>query len=937
MMLRILFKKTVHTALLCFLTLSTIVAQEKSWQFGAANQDENGTAVLNLPAENAFIVVSTGTSSNGSVSTVRKVTSSGNVIWEKPILNAMLNSICEADNNSYFVAGQSNNKAFIQKINSNGGLSQQFIDTSTGSYISAVYKTPTGIIAAGSRNSIPLVLEFDNSLGTPTISILPNLFFEKAESIAGIGENTWIAATKGNGADSAIIWKHNSPNTTALTFPTFGTDVTINFFTMAADSSMYLGLKSTIDPNFEKYSSILYHFSANGVLISKNSNLPTINAGIAIDNSGVVCTGTVNNKLLLISLSKNLQTNWSKTIGYAPSSQGHAIASTTSGYVMVGETGVDVPNGRDVFLVTTGKTPLFANQVTGALLGVQTCGNASGVPLSDWIIKGTTIANGKTHYAITDKNGHYTMVVDTTGLIELETSQALGSGYKSCAIVKDTVLKFGVIKAMPTLFAQDTSKLPILRVDITGDILIPGDTTTYDVLVQNLRTVSIPNAAVKLSFAKELVRVSESLTATLLSNDTLLIPIGTINASATLHFKVKRKLDITTIIPGKTYCSSVESVPNVSSWKGPRLLITSQCFKDSARFILKNVSTGTGTFSSLSQKNWAVIIEDVILRTGHIDTLKTGKSDTITVKTDAKTYAFVINQGSNNPYGTFASARLEDCGLVGGSIPQSTYSDFDEAKGYAVQCLQATATAPLKSQSIVFPLGYQYIPNILSYAVQDSITLEPLHIIVNNDTVNTKAVVVEIVMSKNLSLLQFQPGASSHPYEIEMQGSKLIVRFENMVLTPVSLNAKKSRGFFTYSIKIPIGDTINNEGEKFTTATSQRFGYSGTLVFVDSISRLIKPKGTFTTSIKMFPEPSQSLMNISFAPNPFEESTQVSVTDDMIGATFSIYNLQGRLVQQTPIAQNTFRLDAKDLQQGLYLCTIQKQGRLLARGKVIVQ
>ncbi len=79
------------------------------------------------------------------------------------------------------------------------------------------------------------------------------------------------------------------------------------------------------------------------------------------------------------------------------------------------------------------------------------------------------------------------------------------------------------------------------------------------------------------------------------------------------------------------------------------------------------------------------------------------------------------------------------------------------------------------------------------------------------------------------------------------------------------------------------------------------------------------------------------LEKIQIAPNPFVQTTTISVSESWIGAMFHLYTLQGQPIQ-TPIqiTEPTFRLVSKGLPTGVCLCMIEKKGKMLAKGKIIV-
>ncbi len=91
---------------------------------------------------------------------------------------------------------------------------------------------------------------------------------------------------------------------------------------------------------------------------------------------------------------------------------------------------------------------------------------------------------------------------------------------------------------------------------------------------------------------------------------------------------------------------------------------------------------------------------------------------------------------------------------------------------------------------------------------------------------------------------------------------------------------------------------------------------------------------TGTVNIKSVVE---DVTTIDITPNPMSSEARITVSEKWLGATFSIFDLQGRLVLQKTIDQATFYLYNDNLPQGMFFCKVEQQGKVVANGKIIVQ
>ena len=564
-------------------------------------------------------------------------------------------------------------------------------------------------------------------------------------------------------------------------------------------------------------------------------------------------------------------------------------------------------------------------EVSGKVYVVSNCNDVPNVPLSNWVIKGTTSNNNKIHYAITDTNGAYTIQLEdsATGEIKIEATEQ--GGMTTCQPIFTTIAKDTLLTSSVSLIVVNGNNAPKLSVDISTSYLRNNDTATYILKVTNPTNKPISNVKVYVNFSMELLPI------TVLNLDT--VYLGTVAANSSSSTPIKRKLIDNSSNSDKTYCASAQVFPNSSSWFGSKLSIVadSSNIPDSIRFIITN--EGVSSFKSSLGGKYSIIIDDVILRQGQIKNLLPTQKDTIMIQKSksASTYVCVVYQESDNPYGSFASKRVEGVGTGGNYNSSILYSDNDDDLTYALDCQKALETIPAKTSSIILPLKYG---NEVA-GIPNTTTMEHHYIMVNTTKDTAKVVVLEVKPSQKLDIGQIEFGASSAPYSTEVTAdNRLVFTFNNINLPPSAKDTTKSIAFMNFRIKVPVGEVT--VGKVLTTETAIKFSNIDTAKIVETISRIIKPLDTLVTVVLNVLDSGNSTEEIVIYPNPFVHTTTITVPETWFGANLLLYDLQGKIVKKLVVDQSRIELFAEDLLSGVYLCTIDKNGKNLAKGRIVV-
>ncbi len=913
-----------------FLFSTAALRGQGALQFGSPMLDEGLSSVYTLAQDTSFMV--TGNQENHGYIARLDGNLSGTTIWTTSLPNNIwVQNMVRGEAGYAYIAANTGDfnhpKAQIYKINEADGLYTSLYTATDTSFLNAALYSPStnssyyvgykeDTLAGFNNDSLfryPLFLTYKG--GTMTAEAqLTNSLQSQHDVLAETKQHTvWVA---GHNGSYVYLWKRGTPDLLWQTAITQAGDTPT--FLVTNTSFLYLGVVSDLGTSTK----ILQFDATSGAFIKDVSYNTRLNAAITLGDTAIICTGTENNRGVVLYLNAStLGIKESKAIGNtAFTTENFGLDLTPIGVVVAGRT-EDQTGNSDFFLAHLNPKNV-KQQAIGTLYLANQCGGVLKTPLANWVVIGKTLSDNKVHYAFTDSLGRYAMQLDSLviGVIELQASSQIG--FVPCPVVTGNIVGTGLNSQMPDLFLTQQDTLPRLIVDISTPYLRLNDTITYTVRVANSTAKATPNVKIRVDFDPALQAITPLA-------DTLYF--GTIKANEIQTQQVKRKLIDNNPEPDKTYCASAQANISNRVWSGPRLVVTGTCAApDSVRFTIKNI--GTGAFLASITRKFQIIQDDIISKQGILANLNPNQSQTISVaKNGRSTNVCIVYQGEDNPYGSYASTRLEACGTGGTYFSKNIYSDYDDDLSYATECLNALPELPTVSKTIVFPLGYGInIPQ-----VSDSITLEYHVVMVNNGTDTAKTVILDITPSKKLKINQIELGASTVPYSTEVtKENHLIFTLSNINLPPVTKDPKRAIGFLNYRIKVPIGPSINNENTIFTTQTTIKFDYGGILV-EDSIPRIIKPNGGWTVAtVDLLPI--LSLANVHISPNPFMGSTNITVPETWLGSTFNLYNLKGQLLQQILITDPTFSLSSEGLDAGSYYCNVQREGILLAKGKILV-
>ena len=188
----------------------------------------------------------------------------------------------------------------------------------------------------------------------------------------------------------------------------------------------------------------------------------------------------------------------------------------------------------------------------------------------------------------------------------------------------------------------------------------------------------------------------------------------------------------------------------------------------------------------------------------------------------------------------------------------------------------------------------------------------------NTGTDTAFTVVIRDTLDVNLDVTTIRAGLSSHDYELEFEGSDVLVfRFENILLPDSTTNLEGSNGFVNFTIDrrgdLPLGTNIANTAAIY-------FDFNEPVITNTVVNVLSEPVANR--------EPLLPELAVQLFPNPTSDRVQLSFEVEAAGTyELDLLGLDGRLVRRIFTGQlipGTFRetLSLGDLPTGEYFLQI---------------
>lgn len=468
---------------------------------------------------------------------------------------------------------------------------------------------------------------------------------------------------------------------------------------------------------------------------------------------------------------------------------------------------------------------------------------------------------------------------------------------------------------------------PLLTTSIGAISLRPCFPSEYSVVVRNDGTGTANDASVEITIDSNLTVLSTSIPWTTQNGNVYSFDLGDMPPyfAQVITIQVFIACDEE---PGITYCSEAHAYPDTlcddGFWNGPNIEVKGVCVGDSVVFTITN--TGSDMLESLE---YIVIEDNVLLLAPTSFELSENESTTVTVAANGAFLRLETEQATGFPGLGDPVAWVEGCN-GNGQFSMGFVNGFSLGDGdpwLDINCTESVNSYDPNDKR-GFPAGVSE-----AHYIRQNTELE--YVIRFQNTGTAPALYVEIRDTLPFQWLDARtvvPGASSHPYEWDMQGNGVVVfRFPNINLPDSASNPAASQGYVQFNVQqypdVPLGTELRNQAA----------------IYFDNNAPIITNQ-TWHTIGENFLPPSGTVapidqLKVQVWPNPVTHGqAQVRIQGPELSGTHQITLTDplGRPVLTQSFAGNVFGLRTGTLPGGVYAYTISKQGQPQARGVLVI-
>jgi hypothetical protein len=381
---------------------------------------------------------------------------------------------------------------------------------------------------------------------------------------------------------------------------------------------------------------------------------------------------------------------------------------------------------------------------------------------------------------------------------------------------------------------------------------------------------------------------------------------------------------------GQNWCSEAHIYPDticgelLNPYTGAFMEANAECQDSILFFYLQN----TGQ-SPTSDNIEYVIIEDAVLQMEGQVPFDVNQQEIFSIHTDGSTYWLIAEQEPGAPGNSQPIIGVEGCAVDGtpiittGILNQFPFNDADPYLD--IDCPEVTGSYD-PNDKLASPVGYgpeHFVEKTqgFDYTIRFQNT--------GNDTAFT--VVIRDTLSPYLDILSVRPGLSSHPYEFEVYGERILkFTFNNILLPDSTTNEPESNGF----VRFYVDQVTNNpNGTLIENNAGIYFDFNPPII-TNTVWHTIGENYILINQTKEAPSEAKKLI---IYPNPFIEETNIDIPGETFKVgTLNLYSLDGKLVRTDNFHEFPFAFQRNDLIPGIYFIHIQLDDRQSITGKLII-
>ncbi len=621
------------------------------------------------------------------------------------------------------------------------------------------------------------------------------------------------------------------------------------------------------------------------------------------------------------------------------------IATNDGGYAIAGSSDLLNVSNNSVNNFIIVKTDALGNVNSNRIEGrifydvAEDCswtGNQD-IPLKDWIVKieNRTAGSEEVYYVATDENGNYAV---TTGIGTYKVSVLNQNENYWTPCVNDLTRVFtttyDTLRAVDFPIKADLS-CPYVEVDISAPSLATCADVNYTVSYCNIGSAPANDVNVEVVL-DDLISLNDAqITPIEVNENTYNFNVGNLGIGECGSFIINASLACEGYITGQAHRVTAQvdtafaCLKPSEGWDRASLRTRGSCEGEFVEFRLINVGKG----DMESSTRFTVIQQDVILFSAPIQ-LEAERDSLIKLPARGTTYRLIAEQTLGHPGRSFPTVAVEGCGtdesgsVTVGDVTQFSEDDADPFVAIDVQENTDATGTYLRG----FPKGYRDDHLIesgrdITYHLQFQNTTNEL----------LRHVVIRDTLPESLDLASVIPGASSHPYEFEVYGGRILkFTFDKLEIPSINEDEASSKGFVKFRVRqqpnLATGTVITNRA---SVALNFQKSFDSNEVFHTIGGELVDFVEAVVTSTEAV---EYEGVSVQAAPNPFTEWTIFTIGGwEGKAPQFQLFDVHGKLLRQVPFNFDKVYLEKNDLAVGLYFYRVTANEQLLDAGKIVVQ
>ncbi len=541
------------------------------------------------------------------------------------------------------------------------------------------------------------------------------------------------------------------------------------------------------------------------------------------------------------------------------------------------------------------------------------------------------------YYGITDANGNYSAWVDS-GTYTLNQILPNTLWQQLCP---DTTNNYTI--TVTQAFGDTISDIdfaneadfycPVLSVDISTWSLRACMYNYYSVQYCNNGTAPADNTTIEIELDSNMTYLDGGNLISQNGN-MLVFDIGTVNPGVCGSFQFNIWLACDSSLIGTTICVKAHIYPDTlcfpadSTWDKSSVAVEGECVSDSlACFTIYN--TGDPVEGDMDGTSEYRIYENNILVYTGIFQIAGGDSLIICWTANGNTIRLEADQRPGHPGNSHPQDNVEMCGdsletFVTGQItvvPEDDQDDFVEIACNVVSSSWDPNDKQVKPEGLTETFHYIDSADLMEYIIHFQ----------NTGTDTAFNVVINDALSSYLDITTIQPGASSHPYTLNILGSNVLQwTFANILLPDSNINELESHGFVKYKIHQKHGNTI---GTVINNKANIIFDFNAPVI-TNTVFNTIGNIDSVTSNIPIIYD---NKISVKVYPNPFNSTTVFEINGMNQPFKFELYNITGEQVRSiSNITGKKFVISRQNLRKGIYIYKISSDNGLISTGKLIV-